>query len=102
MTGKSKNFERVPYKILIITDSTQVIQEPIEADSLINNDDTTSDKTNRVAPRKSLEMLKEYGNAWKAYFRHPILPAGLGLAFLYMTVLAFDGITIGTCQFFFT
>lgn len=39
--------------------------------------------------------MADFGNAWTTYFKHPIFPAGLGLACLYMTVLAFDGITIG-------
>jgi iron-regulated transporter 1 len=35
--------------------------------------------------------------AWLAYIRHPARDAGLGLAFLYMTVLGFDNITYGYC-----
>lgn len=33
--------------------------------------------------------------AWKAYFKHRVCFAGLGLAALYMTVLGFDSITTG-------
>ncbi|CAL8094766.1 unnamed protein product [Orchesella dallaii] len=32
---------------------------------------------------------------WKHYFSHPVKFAGLALASLYMTVLSFDGVTIG-------
>ena len=35
--------------------------------------------------------------AWLCYMRHPARDAGLGLAFLYMTVLGFDNITWGYC-----
>ncbi len=35
--------------------------------------------------------------AWLSYMRHPARDAGLGLAFLYMTVLGFDNITWGYC-----
>jgi hypothetical protein len=35
--------------------------------------------------------------AWLVYMRHPARDAGLGLAFLYMTVLGFDNITWGYC-----
>jgi len=39
--------------------------------------------------------LRESGKGWKDYFSHPVRNAGLGLAFLYMTVLGFDNITTG-------
>ena len=35
--------------------------------------------------------------AWKTYMQHPVRNAGLGLAFLYLTVLSFDNITYGYC-----
>ena len=35
--------------------------------------------------------------AWLSYMKHPARDAGLGLAFLYMTVLGFDNITYGYC-----
>ena len=34
---------------------------------------------------------------WKTYLRQKIVYAGLSLAFLYMTVLGFDAVTIGAC-----
>ena len=34
---------------------------------------------------------------WLAYMKHPVRNAGLGLAFLYMTVLGFDSITWSYC-----
>ena len=37
-------------------------------------------------------------HAWVAYFKHPVRDAGLGLAFLFMTVLGFDSITFGFCM----
>ena len=36
-------------------------------------------------------------SGWKLYMTHSICRAGLGLAFLYMTVLGFDNITYGFC-----
>ncbi|XP_013776717.1 solute carrier family 40 member 1-like [Limulus polyphemus] len=39
----------------------------------------------------------EFFGGWKIYFSHEVCPAGLGLAFLFMTVLGFDSITIGYC-----
>ena len=35
--------------------------------------------------------------AWLSFVRHPVREAGVGLAFLYMTVLGFDSITWGYC-----
>ena len=37
------------------------------------------------------------GKAWVLYMKYPVRNAGLGLAFLYMTVLGFDNITYGYC-----
>lgn len=34
-------------------------------------------------------------DGWKAYYRQPVFLAGMGLAFLYTTVLGFDCITTG-------
>eukprot|EP00088_Acartia_fossae_P000793 TRINITY_DN10310_c0_g1_i1.p1 TRINITY_DN10310_c0_g1~~TRINITY_DN10310_c0_g1_i1.p1 ORF type:complete len:602 (+),score=157.62 TRINITY_DN10310_c0_g1_i1:114-1919(+) len=45
--------------------------------------------------KKNWVMDKITGSAlgWKKYFTHTVRNAGLGLAFLYMTVLGFDNIT---------
>ncbi|XP_019507528.1 PREDICTED: LOW QUALITY PROTEIN: solute carrier family 40 member 1-like [Hipposideros armiger] len=40
-------------------------------------------------------LLRTCREGWEAYCRQTVFPAGLGLAFLYMTVLGFDCITIG-------
>ena len=34
-------------------------------------------------------------SSWRIYFRHEMRNAGIGFAFLYMTVLGFDSITTG-------
>merc|ERR1712002_118536 len=34
---------------------------------------------------------------WRTYMNHPVRNAGLGLAFLFLTVLGFDNITYGYC-----
>merc|ERR1711992_254761 len=43
------------------------------------------------------EALKEAVVGWKIYMNHPVRNAGLGLAFLFLTVLGFDNITYGYC-----
>jgi len=44
---------------------------------------------------KMKKQIVDYFNLWTSYVSHSIFPAGFGLACLYMTVLGFDGITIG-------
>ena len=41
--------------------------------------------------------MRDIKMGWKLYMNHNIRNAGLGLAFLYMTVLGFDNITYGFC-----
>jgi len=41
--------------------------------------------------------IRETIEGWKTYLAHPVRNAGLGLAFLFMTVLGFDNITYGYC-----
>ncbi|KPP77549.1 solute carrier family 40 member 1-like [Scleropages formosus] len=40
-------------------------------------------------------LLSTCKEGWKAYYRQPVFLAGMGLAFLYTTVLGFDCITTG-------
>ncbi|XP_021322570.1 ferroportin isoform X2 [Danio rerio] len=40
-------------------------------------------------------LLSTCQEGWRAYYRQPVFLAGLGLAFLYTTVLGFDCITTG-------
>ncbi|XP_069471732.1 ferroportin-like [Ambystoma mexicanum] len=42
-----------------------------------------------------VKPLRTFRNAWVSYYKQPIFLAGMGLAFLYMTVLGFDSITTG-------
>lgn len=50
--------------------------------------------TPRCAEQLS-EPLRTFRAGWASYARQPVFLAGLGLAFLYMTVLGFDCITTG-------
>ncbi|MBN3279290.1 S40A1 protein, partial [Polyodon spathula] len=45
--------------------------------------------------RKLTWLLSTCKDGWKAYYRQSVLLAGMGLAFLYTTVLGFDCITTG-------
>ena len=41
-------------------------------------------------------------HAWRVFFKHDILTAGIALALLYMTVLAFDNLSRGKDLFLLT
>ena len=49
--------------------------------------------------RKVVEMVfgsfLAIGRGWRTYMKHPVMRPGMGLAFLYLTVLGFDNITTG-------
>ena len=48
-------------------------------------------------PKTIWESIVDTLKGWLCYMKHPARDAGLGLAFLYMTVLGFDNITWGYC-----
>ena len=66
-----------------------------------NDDDDDSQESDNCSPcsfpETVLRGVKNSFSGWLAYMRHPARDAGLGLAFLYMTVLGFDNITYGFC-----
>ncbi|XP_071372218.1 ferroportin [Centroberyx affinis] len=45
--------------------------------------------------RRFQRLLSTCKDGWRAYYRQPVFLAGMGLAFLYTTVLGFDCITTG-------
>jgi len=53
------------------------------------------DNKNKDEERRN--VVKDTIEGWKTYMNHPVRNAGLGLAFLFMTVLGFDNITYGYC-----
>merc|ERR1712079_721646 len=52
---------------------------------------------NRNENEAKKNVIKDTIDGWKTYMTHPVRNAGLGLAFLFMTVLGFDNITYGYC-----
>jgi iron-regulated transporter 1 len=69
-----------------IHSSSPALQQPKEARSEVPE--------GAGGPRAALAAT---WRAWVAYIRHPVRNAGLGLAFLFMTVLGFDSITWSYC-----
>merc|ERR1719443_378899 len=60
-----------------------------------NDDDQDNGEVEEDGEGKN--AIKETIEGWKTYLTHPVRNAGLGLAFLFMTVLGFDNITYGYC-----
>jgi len=60
-------------------------------------DDSDSPPEDNHEKNPIKEALKEAVVGWKTYMNHPVRNAGLGLAFLFLTVLGFDNITYGYC-----
>jgi len=52
---------------------------------------------NKNKDEEKRNVVKDTIEGWKTYMNHPVRNAGLGLAFLFMTVLGFDNITYGYC-----
>ncbi|CAM4536906.1 ferroportin isoform X2 [Lepidochelys kempii] len=72
--------------------------KPTEGVQLIEKDVTVSEPQQEKEIRCSAwiaEPFITFRDGWVAYYKQPVFLAGLGLAFLYMTVLGFDCITTG-------
>ena len=78
----------------------------------VQGEDDTSSPIDKEIRRRSSDVQKEMGDCsaclkktfsglfilvrgWKTYMKYSVAYAGIGLAFLYMTVLGFDNITVG-------
>jgi len=75
-------------------EAEKVAEEHVKAKPSITKTTTTTTtkKTQGILHSNLLTILV---SGWSTYMRHGVRNAGLGLAFLYMTVLGFDSITIG-------
>ena len=72
----------------LIHSSSLALQKPKEARLTTEEEET----------RGSFWLaVSDSWRAWVSYLQHPVRSAGLGLAFLYMTVLGFDSITWTYC-----
>ncbi|OQV16415.1 Solute carrier family 40 member 1 [Hypsibius exemplaris] len=50
-------------------------------------------QTKRPLHRQIFRSCFAIRDGWQTYFKNRVAPAGIGLAFLYMTVLSFNGVT---------
>ncbi|XP_078084527.1 ferroportin-like [Mustelus asterias] len=62
---------------------------------LINNSTNHNHKETGCIKGILVPGIRTFRDGWIIYYRQPMFLAALGLSFLYMTVLGFDGITMG-------
>lgn len=74
-------------------------ENPAEGSQLMNEATVAVPKEDTKKPAgccyQMTEPLRTFRDGWVAYYNQSIFFAGMGLAFLYMTVLGFDCITTG-------
>lgn len=74
-------------------------ENPAEGSQLMNEAAVAVAKKDTEKPAgccyQMTEPLRTFRDGWVAYYNQSIFFAGMGLAFLYMTVLGFDCITTG-------
>uniref|UniRef100_UPI00398F6AA4 ferroportin-like n=1 Tax=Pristiophorus japonicus TaxID=55135 RepID=UPI00398F6AA4 len=69
----------------------------VSVEDQLNNSNSTNQNREQIGCIKGVLVpgLKTFRDGWIIYYRQPMFLAALGLSFLYMTVLGFDGITTG-------
>ncbi|XP_077131702.1 ferroportin isoform X1 [Ranitomeya variabilis] len=78
--ANSKNCEKPTEDVQLMSEKSVVTTE-------------TSEKS--LCSEKITEPFRTFRDGWVAYYNQSVFLAGMGLAFLYMTVLGFDCITTG-------
>ncbi|XP_069589946.1 ferroportin [Ranitomeya imitator] len=78
--ANSKNYEKPTEDVQLMSEKSVVTTE-------------TSEKS--LCSEKITEPFRTFRDGWVAYYNQSVFLAGMGLAFLYMTVLGFDCITTG-------
>ncbi|KAM5271798.1 ferroportin-like [Ctenodactylus gundi] len=73
---------------------TRILEKPKDPTSNLKEQQTTA-KGILACLRNTRRLLHTCREGWETYCRQTVFLAGLGLAFLYMTVLGFDCITTG-------
>ena len=76
------------FLLRLIHSSSLALQKPKEATLRTEEEQTKGG---------FLLAVSDTWRAWVSYLQHPVRNAGLGLAFLFMTVLGFDSITWTYC-----
>ncbi|XP_070565077.1 ferroportin-like isoform X3 [Ptychodera flava] len=66
-----------------------------EKESVSDKDLKEKSKREKKVLHQMFSVVLDFVNGWKVYMDHQVRFAGLGMAFLYMTVIGFDYITTG-------
>ncbi|XP_008833858.1 solute carrier family 40 member 1 [Nannospalax galili] len=73
--------------------------KPLEGTHLMGEKDSNIHELEReqepTCASQIAEPFRTFRDGWVSYYNQPVFLAGMGLAFLYMTVLGFDCITTG-------
>ncbi|XP_041057180.1 solute carrier family 40 member 1-like isoform X2 [Carcharodon carcharias] len=67
----------------------------VESELINNNSTNHNHKETGCIKGILVPGIRTFRDGWIIYYRQPMFLAALGLSFLYMTVLGFDGITTG-------
>ncbi|XP_040295673.1 solute carrier family 40 member 1 isoform X2 [Bufo bufo] len=83
--------------IKVIDANSNNSEKPTEDVQLMGEKSVVATGTSEtsICSKKITEPFRTFRNGWVAYYNQSVFWAGMGLAFLYMTVLGFDCITTG-------
>ncbi|XP_040295674.1 solute carrier family 40 member 1 isoform X3 [Bufo bufo] len=84
-------------KLAVIDANSNNSEKPTEDVQLMGEKSVVATGTSEtsICSKKITEPFRTFRNGWVAYYNQSVFWAGMGLAFLYMTVLGFDCITTG-------
>ncbi|XP_073503939.1 ferroportin [Phyllobates terribilis] len=94
---KEDDQELKQLNIKVIDANSNSCEKPTEDVQLMGDKSvvTTETSTKSLCSEKMTEPFRTFRDGWVAYYNQSVFLAGMGLAFLYMTVLGFDCITTG-------
>ncbi|KAG8432787.1 hypothetical protein GDO86_017143 [Hymenochirus boettgeri] len=92
---KDEDQELKQLNIQVIEANTNNNEKPAEDDFLVGKKAVVEAQKEPSCSEKIAEPFRTFRDGWVAYYNQSVFWAGMGLAFLYMTVLGFDCITTG-------
>ncbi|XP_056425942.1 solute carrier family 40 protein member 1-like isoform X2 [Hyla sarda] len=97
MKSCKKDEELKRLNIKAVNENKNKNEEPAEDVQIIGEESVGTAEMSKKSTcfEKMTEPFCAVRDGWVAYYNHSVFWAGMGLAFLYMTVLGFDGVTTG-------
>lgn len=94
---KKEDQELKQLNVKVIDASSNNNEKPTEDVQLMGEKSVVTAGTSKksICSEKITEPFRTFRDGWVAYYNQSVFWAGMGLAFLYMTVLGFDCITTG-------